>query len=147
MGLLVLVLGLCCAGLILLAGLLLVMVRGRSAEDHHLVPQSAVAAESLAQVRTQYDHPRMDLASGNVPANQAVDLDRQRDRWLEHESSLRNRRSAKFAPFAERRKLPRARRQRLDLVYARENMGDLSDPDLRPAHQWIADLQLVVSAE
>ena len=56
-------------------------------------------------------HPRLDLAAGLVPARQVVD---------------RTRRQHRGTP------LP-ARPRRLDLVYARAEMGDLSDPDTRRA--------------
>jgi hypothetical protein len=148
MGLLVLVLGLCCGGLLLLAGLLWVMVRERSAPTAPLLVAPRVESSArMLMVRTGFIHPRMDLASGKVPENQAVDLERRRERRLEHASTPRRRRTVGFAPFAERRKLPRGRRQRLDLVYALEGMGDLSDPDLRPARQWIADLQAAMPAK
>lgn len=150
MGVLVLVLGLCCAGLLLLAGLLWIMVRERSSAEtsatsilsSHVVVKNGPAARSMIVM-----HPRMDLASGSVPPNQVVDLDRQRARQMVNASVPWRGKKAGFEPFADRRVLPRTRRQRLDLVYAREGMGDLSDPDIRPAGQWkIADLQTVMSA-
>ena len=92
-------------------------------------------------------HPRMDLASGHVPPNQIVDLDRRRARQMANASTPWRPKRGGFEPFAERRNVPGAR-QRLDLVYAREGMGDLSDPDIRPASQWkMSDLQPALPAK
>jgi len=55
-------------------------------------------------------HPRIDLAMGFVPARQSVD----------HTRRQHNRSANAARPI------------RLDRVYAREEMGDLSDPDIRP---------------
>lgn len=151
MGVLVLVLGLCCAGLLLLAGLLWVMVRGRSeaGTSPASLLQSGIMADTKPAARsTIFVHPRMDLASGRIPPNQAVDLDRRRARQMVNASVPWHSRKAGFEPFAERRTLQRTRRQRLDLVYAREGMGDLSDPDIRPAGQWrMSDLQTALPAK
>ena len=150
MGALVLVLGLCCAGLLLLAGLLWVMVRERS--DAEVPPMflfrpGMAAGRKPSATPMMLVHPRMDLASGKIPPNQAVDMDRRRARQMANASTPWRSKRAGFEPFAERRKLPRAR-QRLDLVYAREGMGDLSDPDIRPAAPWkVADLQTALSSK
>ena len=151
MGVLVLVLGLCCAGLLLLAGLLWVMIRERSSADTPptlLATSRKEAGKRQAVISTVIVHPRMDLASGRVPPNQAVDLDRRRARQMVNASVPWREKKVRFEPFAQRRALPPTRRQRLDLVYAREGMGDLSDPDIRPAgHGKTGDLQTTFSAK
>lgn len=143
------ILGLCCAGLLLLAGLLWVMVRERSdPEAAPMFPRPGVVGEkSSIATSPMFVHPRMDLASGNVPPNQAVNLDQRRARQMANSSTPWRPKQVGFEPFAERRKLPGAR-QRLDLVYAREGMGDLSDPDIRPVPHWKGvDLQTALPAK
>lgn len=101
---------LCCCVVPLLAVVLALQVRRTvrsGAEPEHV-------ADAGFEVRlpvVMHTHPRLDLAVGFVPAGQSVDRTRR-----QHRSAA-----------------PSTRPRRLDLVYARAEMGDLSDPDTRRA--------------
>ncbi len=160
MGFLVLIAVVCFAGITVPAALLWVAVQrrhGRPATPS-FQPQGSVRAAMAGIPAALFLHPRMDLASGRAPRNQAVDLDRRRtrreehaaanDAWSEEPSREDSPPGSHFEPFAVRRQQARTCRQRLDLLYARETMGDLSDPDVRSLRGlYPVDLQAASTAK
>lgn len=139
MSLLVFLAASCCVSLLLLGGLLRAAFHrspGRYRVGAYHPGDSSAAAMAVVPI-TFFLHPRMDLAAGRAPRQQVVNLEQQRSR---HELSGLIRQPSDiaepspvvvFEPFEQRRKHSRPLRQRLDLVYARETMGDLSDPVCR----------------
>ena len=129
MALLVLITLLCCVGLLGLGGLMGYGIRQRLGEQRRVV--GWVRGPAVVSRVPCFLHPRMDYAAGWVPGRQTVDLERRRLRQERSETpglTLGEDIAARFEPFGERQKHLRTFRHRLDLVYARESMGDLSDP-------------------
>ncbi len=130
MGLLFAIGAACCISLVALGAVLGYAVSRRRVRTEF--GSFGSVRDRLARVPPAFVHPRLDLASGFVPGHQAVDLERRRNRQ-QSSNLLRHKLSAAYAtgafqPFGERQKHLKSFRERLDLVYACDAMGDLSDP-------------------
>ncbi len=128
----------CCLGLLLLGVLLGAAIRQSPIRRRIATYQSTgSSAAAMAHVPVaMFLHPRLDLAAGHAPRRQAVNLEQQRSRHELSESAVQPPVTAPpsptaFEPFEQRQKHSRSFRHRLDLVYARDTMGDLSDPVCR----------------
>jgi hypothetical protein len=111
---------LCCAALLLVSAAL--WWSTRQPRNH----EQEDFAEVMRRARNR-PHPRLDLASGQVPAQQQVNTARRRrtDRLSDTGQTLSDTRAAAYA-------------QRQDRAYSNRDLGDLSDPDLsRPAAESI----------
>jgi len=113
----------CCAVLVLAAGALWWSMRRTPAEEDIAITPAAM---QYHQPVRKTAHPRLDLAAGLVTVAQNVLTPARR----RNANTAEPKTVPTVAPRPKNGAAMPAKRERLDLAYFNENMGDLSDPDL-----------------